>query len=500
MIAAGLSLLRLSLAAHADWVPAADALAGTLVSAVWEGAVLVCAVALALRLAPGLSAGVRARLWLVVLAVLVLLPALPFVLPAAVSRAMVAAPRPLYVGAAWSVWLACAWAMLSAARAVKLAAGAVRLRRIAREALPVEAGAASAALLRHAGRAVDLCVSAEVGRPSVVGFLRPRVLLPPALFAALSPDDLRQVLLHEMEHLRRRDDWTNLAQKLALVALPLHPALFWVERRLCVERELACDDGVLQAGGGPLRGATRKAYAACLVSLAEHAVLRRGASLALGAWERQSELARRVHRILRRPEPVARPAVARLTIGGLLGGVVAGAVLLAGSPRLVRFAPEPANVLASIGDAGRGDVRTDVARVSGQNATMQPVVARMPAGGAHLTLATAVLPGPVPSTATISPVSRRKTRLSRQAAMRSGASAPQLRATRGDWPRGIRAAGRTPSLRRVAFAVQEQPRVVLLTGWTSRTPVLALAVAGNNDFSPSYAAVPMQGGWLLVQL
>ena len=501
MIVAGLSLSGLNLAAHAGCVNAVDVLASALVSAVWQGGALVCAVALALRLVPGLSAGVRGRLWLAVLAVLVLLPALPFVLPAAVSRrSIVAMPQPLTMGAAWSVWLVCAWAMLSVTRAVKLAAGAVRLRRVAREAVLVEVGAESATLLHHAGRSVKLCVSAAVSRPSVVGFFRPRVLLPPALFAALSPDDLRQVLLHEIEHLRRRDDWSNLAQKLALVALPLHPALFWVERRLCVERELACDDGVLRADGGLFRGATRKAYAACLVSLAEHAVLRRGASLALGAWERQSELGRRVHRILQQPEPAPRPAVARVMIGGLLGGVVAGAVLLAGIPQIVRFAPEPANILASVSNVGRGDVRTDVARALGQHAIVQPVVAHMPPGGSHLTLTTAVLPVPVAGTAKVSRGSRSIAPLSRRAALRSGASAPLLWATRGGRPRGTDVERREPLLRRVAFTAQEQPRLVLLTTWASAAPVLAIAVEAEDNFSRSYAAVPMQGGWLLVQL
>ena len=55
--------------------------------------------------------------------------------------------------------------------------------------------------------------------------------------------------MHEMEHLRRGDDWTNLLQKAGLVFFPLNPASFWVERRLCAERELACDDCVLRSSG-----------------------------------------------------------------------------------------------------------------------------------------------------------------------------------------------------------------------------------------------------------
>ena len=88
-------------------------------------------------------------------------------------------------------------------------------------------------------RAAALCVSDEVDRPSVVGFFAPRILVPAALLERLSADELRQIVLHEMEHLRRGDDWTNLLQKLSLVVFPLNPALIWIERQLCVERELA---------------------------------------------------------------------------------------------------------------------------------------------------------------------------------------------------------------------------------------------------------------------
>ncbi len=70
-------------------------------------------------------------------------------------------------------------------------------------------------------------------------------------------------MLHEVGHLRRADDWINLLQKLSLVVFPLNPMLMWIERRLCLERELACDDDVLRLTKAP------KAYATCLTNLAE---------------------------------------------------------------------------------------------------------------------------------------------------------------------------------------------------------------------------------------
>jgi hypothetical protein len=182
-------------------------------------------------------------------------------------------------------------------------------------------------------RSAELCASAEVERPSVFGFFHPRILIPPVLLDRLTRAELQQVVIHEMEHLRRADDWTNLLQKIALVLFPLNPALLWVERRLCAERELACDDSVLRSSCG------RKAYAICLTHLAEYSMLRRSLSLVLGAWERQSELVRRVHRILRRPsESMSRTQTTVLT-GSLIAGVAVCAIFLAHSPRLVSFAP-----------------------------------------------------------------------------------------------------------------------------------------------------------------
>ena len=176
----------------------------------------------------------------------------------------------------------------SLVRGVKLAMSAVRLRGIWRRAVPVEgcdAGAVAAGV-----RGVELCTSEEVDRPSVIGFFSPRILIPEGCLR-VDEAELGQVVLHEMGHLRRADDWINLLQKLSLVVFPLNPVLVWIERRLCLERELACDEGVLRLTGAP------KAYATCLTNLAEHRLGRRAAALTLGAWERRSELAQRVHRI-----------------------------------------------------------------------------------------------------------------------------------------------------------------------------------------------------------
>ena len=314
-------------------LPVSARIAGDAVSAGLEGVVLAGGVALALRLAPRLTAAARAAIWSGVLLVVVLLHGAPLAEGSPGAKALLRGEGTMHADVRWSVALACVWAGCSLVRGARLAMSAVRLRRIARGATAVKVDAACTRLLHGRGRRAELCVSDAVDRPSVAGFLHPRILLPPELLTRLSPAELRQIVVHEMEHLRRRDDWVNLLQKLCLVVFPLNPALLWVERRVCAERELACDDRVLRLTRAP------KTYATCLTNLAEHRLVRRGVSLALGAWERQTELAARVHRILAGPEPATGSARTRVATGLVALGMVAGGAALARSPQWVSFAP-----------------------------------------------------------------------------------------------------------------------------------------------------------------
>jgi beta-lactamase regulating signal transducer with metallopeptidase domain len=315
--------------------------ASHLFSSAWEGMVLAACVFVCLRMFPGLSAAARSVIWLNVFLLLVLLNAIP----SSDGRMLTGSPgrsASLELDPVWSLVIAGVWAMISSFRALQLLVSAARLRGLASRATAISPPHALQGLLEirnrrgRVVRAVELSTSSEVQRPSVIGFLRPRILIPPALLERLSAVELEQVVVHEMEHLRRGDDWTNLLQKVALVVFPLNPALLWVERRLCAERELACDDSVLRSNRG------RKTYAVCLTRLAEYSMLQRSFSLVLGAWERQSELVRRVHRILGRPGKSMGRKKTLLLTGSMMAAVVACAAGLARTPQLVSFAePEP---------------------------------------------------------------------------------------------------------------------------------------------------------------
>src|SRR6202008_1151455 len=94
-------------------------------------------------------------------------------------------------------------------------------------------------------RTATLCVSDDLRMPTAIGFVKPLVLIPSWAMKELSETELNAILLHELAHLRRWDDCTNLAQKVLRAVFFFHPAVWWVEGRLSLEREMACDDIVL---------------------------------------------------------------------------------------------------------------------------------------------------------------------------------------------------------------------------------------------------------------
>ena len=295
------------------------------VTALWQGTVLVLGLAVCLRLARGISAADRFRMWAAGFAALLALPLVPLL--SAFAAGVHAASTPTAAARAWfeldrrwALVIAALWIAASVWRAADLVVHAIKLRRVWKDAAPVE--------LKIAG--AEVCATRHLDRPSVIGFFRPRILIPAWLMERLTPAELEQVVLHEGEHLRRRDDWTNLLQKLALVVFPLNPALMWIERRLCHEREMACDDAVVRATGKP------RAYAACLTSLAERGLERRREALSLGAWRQRPELVGRVHRLLKQG-PKLNPAAARALLALVSGGLVFGSVEFARAPQLVTF-------------------------------------------------------------------------------------------------------------------------------------------------------------------
>jgi HEAT repeat protein/beta-lactamase regulating signal transducer with metallopeptidase domain len=187
------------------------------------------------------------------------------------------------------------------------------------------------ALNRHAGqlrlRAIPVVAYCQrVAVPTVVGVIRPMILLPASLATGMPPQQVELLLLHELAHIRRYDHVINILQRLIEAALFFHPALWYVSHRIRVEREHCCDDLVIALGG------ERHAYAESLVAAAALATGARLSPAALAATGKPSQLRRRIHRLLGDPQPPV-----RLVRGGWVLTALAAIALVAGATQVANL-------------------------------------------------------------------------------------------------------------------------------------------------------------------
>ena len=137
-------------------------------------------------------------------------------------------------------------------------------------------------------RRIQVLISSVADGPSVMGILKPVILIPAAAILNLSAEQLEAVLTHEMAHIRRYDYVVNIAQMMIEALLFYHPAVWWTSSRIRRERELCCDDAAVAACGDSL------GYARALAALER---LRVGApTLALASTD--GPLAFRIKRLV----------------------------------------------------------------------------------------------------------------------------------------------------------------------------------------------------------
>ncbi len=150
------------------------------------------------------------------------------------------------------VWLAGVVVLIA-----RMAGGWWSVRRLHRHALQADASRWQVACRRIAFRlglpaAAHVVESSLIDVPTVVGWLRPAILLPVAALATLSPQQVEAILAHELAHIRRHDYLVNMLQTFAETLLFYHPAVWWVSKRIRVEREHCCDDVALAVCGDAL--------------------------------------------------------------------------------------------------------------------------------------------------------------------------------------------------------------------------------------------------------
>jgi beta-lactamase regulating signal transducer with metallopeptidase domain len=302
------------------------------------GMVLAGMVWILLRIAGRQNSGTRFAIWFSTLLAVVALPFLSglgfggahtLAFPSAKQH------REIILSSSWAYYLFAAWGAGAGLSLLGLSGGLWRVRQIRRRCVEVDLATLDAeigGILRgfKSRRTLKLCASSDVASPAAIGFFQPAIVFPAGLLSQLSVEEIKVILLHELAHLRRWDDWTNLGQKIVKAVFFFHPAVWWIENRLTLEREMACDDIVLAHTTSP------RAYASSLISFAEKLRYARGLALAQSLLSRVCQMSLRVTHILdaRRPNRKGLGLPFLGVSAGLLA-LVLGAVPYA--PRVVAF-------------------------------------------------------------------------------------------------------------------------------------------------------------------
>ena len=125
-------------------------------------------------------------------------------------------------------------------------------------------------------RNVPLLCSAEAAAPVTVGAPEPVIIVPERFYATLPEETLVSVLGHEMAHVARRDYALNLIYEFCCLPLSFHPLAKFIKRQIDRTRELACDELVTERLLEP------KVYARALVRVASSLVSPNGKAFTLG--------------------------------------------------------------------------------------------------------------------------------------------------------------------------------------------------------------------------
>lgn len=325
--------------------PLAQLSAERILNCTAEGMVIALLAWLLLRAIGPRNSGTRFAVWF---AALLGIAALPLFGSWASHGADLSQRSEITLPVSWALYVFAAWAVVAALGLLRVGIGFWHLHRVRKSCVAVDVATLDPMLQKtlaefDSSRAVTPCVSDDLRVPTAIGFTKPLVVIPSWTIQELSTLELNAILLHELAHLRRRDDWTNLVQKIVGALLFFHPAVWWIDKKLALEREMACDDLVL----AETQNTSPRAYAECLVSLAEKSFLRRGIAMAQAAVDRLWQVSLRVTQIL----DVNRPRATRVWRPApvLVGGVsLVCLIALSHAPaRLVSFENGAASVSAT---------------------------------------------------------------------------------------------------------------------------------------------------------
>ncbi len=243
----------------------------TLVDFVWQGALIGCAVALALMLLRNARAEHRYTVACAGLLLCLIWPAAELAARLAGSQTLAVQPVLTFatglvagpLDESWRVvlerslgWIVGTWGVCAIVLALRMVAGLLWLRRaVATEARDPAWQARLDRMARDAGilRSVRLRIVAGLASPVTFGWWRPVVLVPASLVSGMPPHLLEALLAHELAHIGRHDYLVNLLQNVVEALLFYHPAIWWISGRIRVEREQVADAIAARQLGEPRR-------------------------------------------------------------------------------------------------------------------------------------------------------------------------------------------------------------------------------------------------------
>ena len=234
------------------------------------------------------------------------------------------------------------WAAGALIGLIGLAASLIRVRGLKRRSSPLDGTLADELpWLTEVGpgREIYLRLSFETETPVAIGFRRPVILIPTELATADGLAAIEQLVLHEHAHLRRYDDWTNLAQRTIERIFWFNPIVWLVGRRIALEREIASDDAVVEKTG------EAHAYATSLWKLAREMRMPEHAVVAPGALLTRKQITVRIEQLLdKKRARLHRSPAAALAV--TLAGVAAVAFVATSAPAVELPAGSEAPVTA----------------------------------------------------------------------------------------------------------------------------------------------------------
>jgi beta-lactamase regulating signal transducer with metallopeptidase domain/DNA gyrase inhibitor GyrI len=138
---------------------------------------------------------------------------------------------------------------------------------------------------------VSVVITDKVQSPALLGFVRPRLLLPQHTLEALTPMELRHVFLHELAHVKRLDIFCNWLITFLQILHWFNPILWFAFNRMRSDLEIACDSLVLST---PMKN---QEYGQTIIKVLELTTKISPLPGTVGILEDKDYMKRRIHRI-----------------------------------------------------------------------------------------------------------------------------------------------------------------------------------------------------------